>query len=92
MKRSVSHTMRNWAYRLCIAIALALPSLGAVAQPAQDCGTPASVSDGWKVERPEAAGLKPEILCGIGPRFTAWREADVHSVLVVRHGALVYRC
>jgi hypothetical protein len=24
------------------------------------------------------------------PRFAAWTEADVHAVLVVRHGSLVF--
>ena len=30
------------------------------------------------------------MLCGIGPRFQAWTEANVHSVVVARHGKLVY--
>ena len=39
---------------------------------------------------PDAAGLDPATLCGIEPRFKAWTAADVHSVLVIRHGKLVY--
>jgi CubicO group peptidase (beta-lactamase class C family) len=74
-----------------IAVALLLIQLVAAhGQPSPDLGTPASAADGWKIVDPTAAGLDPERLRGIGPRFAAWPEADVHSVLVARHGALVY--
>jgi len=42
------------------------------------------------VAAPDSVGLDPATLCGIGPRFKAWTEANVHSVLVIRHGKLVY--
>jgi len=70
----------------------AVVPIGAFAQsgPPPDCGTPAVLSDGWDVATPDAVGLDPATLCGIGPRFQAWTEADVHSVLVIRRGKLVY--
>jgi CubicO group peptidase (beta-lactamase class C family) len=70
----------------------ALGRIGAYAQSSQppDCGTPATLSDGWGVATPDAVGLDPAVLCGIGPRFQAWTEANVHSVLLLRHGKLVY--
>jgi CubicO group peptidase (beta-lactamase class C family) len=42
------------------------------------------------VATPDAVGLDPAILCGIGPRFQGWTDANVHAVLVVRHGKLAY--
>jgi CubicO group peptidase (beta-lactamase class C family) len=34
--------------------------------------------------------LDPAILCPAGPRFDAWRAADLHAILVVRNGKLVF--
>ncbi len=67
-----------------------LAPLAAAAQPATDCGAPAVIGDGWEVATPAASGLDPKTLCGIGPRFTAWTEANIHAVLVVRHDKLVF--
>lgn len=85
--------MTNLIFRkVAIPVWLALAPIGAFAQSnaPPDCGTPAVLSDGWDVAIPDAVGLDPTTLCGIGPRFQAWTEADVHSVLVIRHGKLVY--
>lgn len=57
---------------------------------AQDCTPPADLKDGWTVAAPESQGLDPALLCSIGTRFMAWKEANAHSVLVLRHGRLVY--
>jgi CubicO group peptidase (beta-lactamase class C family) len=54
------------------------------------CDPPAARDDGWKVAAPETVGLDPAALCALVPRFTAWTQADLHAVLVVRHGALVF--
>ena len=77
---------------ILLALLLVLAPLAATAQsgPAADCGPPAAADDGWQVAAPEAVGLDPATLCAIGPRFKAWTEADVHAVLVIRHGKLVY--
>jgi hypothetical protein len=78
------------------ALSVALAPIAAAAQiappasPPADCGTPAPLADGWDVAAPDAVGFDPVTLCGIGPRFQAWAEANVHSVLVIRHGKLVY--
>jgi CubicO group peptidase (beta-lactamase class C family) len=65
-----------------------LPAL--VAAQEKDCGKPAELNDGWRVAAPAEAGLDPALICAIGPRFDALKEAHAHSVLVVRKGALVY--
>ena len=54
------------------------------------CGAPETKDDGWQVAAPDTVGFNAPMLCGIGPRFTALTEANIHSVLVVRPGKLVY--
>jgi CubicO group peptidase (beta-lactamase class C family) len=75
---------------LLVMVLLGLDTAVAQVVPPSDCGTPAALADGWEVAAPGAAGLDPAVLCGIGARFQAWTEANVHSVVVVRHGKLVY--
>ncbi len=76
------------ALMVVILLGLLLP-LAALAEELP-CGAPATMNDGWEVASPDAVGFVPATLCGIGPRLTAWTEADIHSVLVMRHGKLVY--
>jgi CubicO group peptidase (beta-lactamase class C family) len=54
------------------------------------CDPPVPRDDGWKVAAPATVGLDAATLCALVPRFEAWKEADVHAALVVRHGALVF--
>lgn len=78
--------------RVLLLITLLLAPVCAPAQvgTATDCGAPAAIDDGWQIAAPESVGLDPAVLCRIGPRFTAWTDADIHAVVVVRHGRLVY--
>src|SRR5271169_6264284 len=76
------------ALRVIILLGLLLPVAALAQEP--PCGAPAAMNDGWVVASPDAVGFVPATLCGIGPRLTAWTEADIHSVLVMRHGKLVY--
>jgi CubicO group peptidase (beta-lactamase class C family) len=55
-----------------------------------DCDAPTKLDDGWSLSRPEEQGLDPALICSIGSRIEAWKEANVHAVVVARHGALVY--
>jgi CubicO group peptidase (beta-lactamase class C family) len=72
--------------RILILLALLL----ATPVAAQDCASPADLKDGWQIATPQSQGLDPAPLCSIGTRFEAWKEANAHSVLVLRHGRLVY--
>ena len=60
------------------------------ARASEVCGAPPAGVDGWQVAAPETAGFDPRILCGIGDPSTGWPRANIHAVLVVRHGKLVY--
>jgi CubicO group peptidase (beta-lactamase class C family) len=67
---------------------LVIPRLAAA--QASDCGPPSAGADGWAVAAPAAAGLDPATLCAVVPRFAEWRQADVHGIVVVRHGRLAF--
>jgi CubicO group peptidase (beta-lactamase class C family) len=53
------------------------------------CGSPASIGDGWPTATPESVGLDGERLCGIAARLKE-TEANVHAVIIVRHGKMVF--
>jgi len=73
---------------LLLAPGLATAQTSAAGPPA--CDPPAPRDDGWKVAAPAAVGLDAATLCALVLRFAAWKDADVHAVLVVRHGTLVF--
>lgn len=54
------------------------------------CPAPAAMGDGWAVGSPADHGLDGGLICAIGTRFDAWAQANVHAVLIARHGTLVY--
>jgi CubicO group peptidase (beta-lactamase class C family) len=89
--------MRHGASKLQnlgFAAAFALATSAALAQsselaPAQACGTPAAIADGWTTASPESVGIDGARLCGIAARLQA-TDADVHAVVVVRHGRLAF--
>ena len=67
---------------------LVVPRLAAA--QASDCDRPSAGADGWAVATPAEADLDPATLCAVVPRFTEWRQADVHGIVVVRHGRLAF--
>lgn len=84
-------TMRLTRHAMLLVL-LALVPLACTVQVSQasDCGVPQTRADGWRVATPDAVGLDPTPLCAIAPRFSGWLGADIHAVLVARHGTLVY--
>ena len=65
-------------------------TLVAPAAVAADCGAPTDLHDGWVVAAPETEDLDAALICGIGPRLEALKEANAHGVVIARHGRLVY--
>lgn len=59
------------------------------AEQKQTCGSPAALDDGWTSASPDSVGMDGERLCGIAARL-ALRSSEVHSVVVARHGRLVF--
>jgi CubicO group peptidase (beta-lactamase class C family) len=83
--------------RLGLAAVFVLAATAAAAQTQQlatgqrnlACGSPASIGDGWPTATPESVGLDGARLCGIAARLQA-TNANVHAVIIVRHGKLVF--
>lgn len=53
------------------------------------CGSPPAAGE-WPVATPESVGLSGAKLCEMVRWLDDWRQSDVHAVLVVRHGKLVF--
>jgi CubicO group peptidase (beta-lactamase class C family) len=85
-----SKTTETMLHKLPTLLLLLLVPFASLSEVSGDCGAPAKTDDGWDIAVPSDVGLDRAKLCPIGPRFAAWREADIHSVLVVRHGRLAY--
>jgi CubicO group peptidase (beta-lactamase class C family) len=51
---------------------------------------PQEANDGWAIATPSSVGLDPDRLWPLIPQFEAWKQADIHAVLVVRHDKLVF--
>ena len=78
--------------RVILAAVLAAVSLPAPAQAPPSptaCGAPAALDDGWPLDQPARVDLDQARLCGIAAKLKA-TEANVHAVVVVRHGRLVF--
>jgi CubicO group peptidase (beta-lactamase class C family) len=71
------------------AILLALSGLAAHAADAA-CPPPAAGVDGWPLATPESVGVDGDKLCALVAKFAEWKEANIHGVVVVRHGKLVF--
>lgn len=55
-----------------------------------DCGTPSDIHDGWRISPPEQQGFDAARLCAMGNGVSDGRLPNVDSIVVVRHGVLVY--
>jgi len=53
------------------------------------CGSPTSLDDSWATASPESVGMDGARLCTIAARLQLM-GSEVHSVVVVRHGKLVF--
>ena len=61
----------------------------AIGQRNLACGSPTSLNDGWPTATPESVGLDGSRLCGIAAKLAA-TNANVHAVVIARHGRLVF--
>lgn len=60
----------------------------AAAQDAKNCGAPSAIGDGWSLATPAEVGLDVGVLCGLDRFLTQWPAANIHAVVVARHGKL----
>jgi CubicO group peptidase (beta-lactamase class C family) len=82
-----SQKLRRLGFAAALLFATSLTSALGQTNPA--CGGPAALGDGWIIDSPESAGLDGARLCAIAARLKE-TEADVHAVVIARHGRLVF--
>ena len=87
MRRRVSRSIAvlNALVLLLFAAALAL---GGEVGPG--CGSPSDLHDGWVVGSAVQQGVNPALLCAMEKGVMDGKLANVNSIVVVRHGVLVY--
>ncbi|MGD9507279.1 MAG: serine hydrolase domain-containing protein [Geminicoccaceae bacterium] len=83
----VSHRLRILATSALIC--LALPCSGRADEPAE-CGAPAGIGDGWRVAAQTAVRLDAQRLCALIDRLADPSQDNLHAVVVVRDGLLVF--
>jgi CubicO group peptidase (beta-lactamase class C family) len=80
---------------VCIAKALVLFHLVVIqsSEPSAastTCNPPVARDDGWTVGAPSSVGLDEMRLCSIQERLAGISGANMHAILVIRHGQLVF--
>src|SRR5258705_11144379 len=83
--RAGSNPLRR--LRLAAVFVLAASATQALGQTNPACGVPATLGDGWTIDSPDSVGLDSVRLCRIAARLKE-TEANVHAVVVARHGRL----
>lgn len=86
------HGSMRFPAALCAALALGATvyaSAAAAGAASASCGTP-PVAEDWPTGSPEEAGLDAARLCALADMLDGPPGINVHAVLVVRHGKLVY--
>jgi CubicO group peptidase (beta-lactamase class C family) len=84
--REGSQNLRRLGFAAVLVLAASAPAWG---QASPVCGTPTTLDDGWTIATPESVGLDGARLCNIAARLKE-TEANVHAVVIVRHGKLVF--
>jgi CubicO group peptidase (beta-lactamase class C family) len=87
--------MRHWLGALAVVSIAAAQGFSATGtrsavEPEAGCGTPQDLQDGWSIEPPQQQGLDPAMLCAMGQGVADGKLPNVDSIVVVRHGVLVY--
>lgn len=67
-----------------------LLSTAAQAQTPPDCALPANGSDGWQIAPQQENAANPAGLCDVIGWLDGFPASNIHSVLVARHGKLIF--
>jgi CubicO group peptidase (beta-lactamase class C family) len=54
------------------------------------CGAPVATEDGWSIATPDEVGVDPAALCQWSEQRIATPRDNIHALLVVRHGKVVF--
>jgi len=86
--------MRTRCLRLLVGVAAFgawLPfSMPAWSETGTDCGQPSAAADGWQVATPDEMDVDATRFCSLSEMLAKSTWLNVHAVLVVRHGKLVF--
>ena len=87
--------MRHWLSALAVVSIAAAQGFSATGtrsavEPEAGCAAPRDLQDGWSITAPQQQGLDPEFLCLMGKGVADGTLPNVDSIVVVRHGVLVY--
>jgi CubicO group peptidase (beta-lactamase class C family) len=74
---------------LAAALIASSPALAQETSSPRACGAPIALDDDWTIDKPRNVGLDEGRLCGMAAQLAA-ANANVHAVVVVRHGKLVF--
>jgi CubicO group peptidase (beta-lactamase class C family) len=85
--REVGKKLRRLGFAAVFMLAASATQVRSQGSPA--CGLPAALGDGWTIDSPDSVGLDSVRLCAIAARLKEI-EANVHAVVIVRHGKLVF--
>jgi CubicO group peptidase (beta-lactamase class C family) len=75
---------------LASVLSLMLATLSQAAAAEIGCGVPGARDDGWPVAAPEEVGLNSATLCPVVTWLESYKPANVHAIVVIRHGKLVF--
>ena len=84
--REGSNRLRRLGFAAALLLIASVPARGQSSPP---CGTPTALDDGWSIATPESVGLDSARLCAIAARMKE-TEANIHAVVIIRHGRLVF--
>jgi CubicO group peptidase (beta-lactamase class C family) len=73
-----------------LVLSIAQFSAYASAPAAALCGSATVLPDGWATATPESVGFEPRQLCALGDAVRHGRLRNLHGVVVVRQGRLVF--
>lgn len=87
--------MRHWISALAVVSIAAAQGFSATGtrsavEPVAGCATPRDLQDGWSITAPQQQGLDPAMHCAMGKGVSDGELANVGSIVVIRHGVLVY--
>lgn len=69
---------------LLLAVTLATPAT------AETCDRPKAIGDGWSIAAPDEVGIDGARLCEVDAFLSSWPQRNIHAVVVVRRGQLVF--
>ncbi len=75
---------------LVLCLVISLFGYAPQVRAAATCDPPFAGIDDWEIATPESVGMDPAGLCALGAAYDADKGANVHGIVVIRNGMLVF--